>query len=231
MKRWIAMLLVTVLLLNVGCALADVDTEITFQNIPWGSDVLTVYDYVLENGLGTAPTQWNFKNLFQSSRDSFLTFGIGTYLHYDEEQESYELKSSSSEMIARLLNRWGDPEKKKIAGYDFRYIALTFMADETKESLITIRVELDWQDTSKAYADLQQKLSSVYGEGFHAVSAEGWDYYLWKGANNTAVMLMYNQDNLKLYYGTLDAEQWITDAEAQAETQDQPVDPDDTSGL
>ena len=105
----------------------------------------------------------------------------------------------------------------------------SFITENDETHLIYVEVELDWKSNEEeAYADLQQKLTTVYGEGFHKTDEYGiTDYYIWKGANNTAVQLNYSQRSLSLTYGVLDVDERLAQIEAQIE----PVDHDDTSGL
>lgn len=216
MKKWIAMLLATVLLLNMGCALADVDTEITFQDIPWGSSKEDVYHIVLEKGLAQTEDEYIYE-----SDDG------GAYLSYDS-QKNYVGKTGS-DFLSWLDASWNFNKEKKIAGYNLDRLNFSFITENDETHLIYVEVMLDWKSNEEeAYADLQQKLTTVYGEGFHQADTNGiLNYYLWKGSDNTAVMLSYNQYSLHLYYGMLDVDERLAQIEAQIE----PVDHDDTSGL
>lgn len=218
MKKWIAMLLATVLLLNMGCALADVDTEITFQDIPWGSSKEDVYHIVLEKGLAQTEDEYIYE-----SDDG------GTYLSYNTQYNTHYWESNQSDLLNRLDASWNFNKEKKIAGYNLDRLNFSFITEKDETHLIYVEVMLDWKSNAEeAYADLQQKLTTVYGEGFHQADTNGiLNYYLWKGSDNTAVMLSYNQYSLHLYYGMLDVDERLAQIEAQIE----PVDHDDTSGL
>ena len=217
MKKWIAMLLVTVLLLNVGCALADVDTEITFQDIPWESSAEDVLHIVYEKGLAETKT-----------KDVYAFDDSGEYLRYDS-QKNY-VEETWSDLLSQLAAPWYINEEKTIAGYNLYDLRFHFITENDESHLICIDVSLDWKSNEeKAYADLQKKLTTVYGEGFHQEDGNGvLKYSLWKGADNTAVMLSYyHHDRIHLFYGVLDVEERL----AQIEVQEEVVDPDDTSGL
>lgn len=216
MKKWIAILLATVLLLNMGCALADVDMEITFQDIPWGSSKEDVYHIVLEKGLAQTEDEYIYE-----SDDG------GTYLSYDS-QKNY-IRNTGSDFLSWLQASWNFNKEKIIAGYNLDRLNFSFITENDETHLIYVEVVLDWKSNEEeAYADLQQKLTTVYGEGFHKTDEYGFtDYYIWKGANNTAVQLNYSQRSLSLTYGVLDVDERLAQIEAQIE----PVDHDDTSGL
>ena len=218
MKKWIAMLLATALVLNVGCALADVDTEITFQDIPWESSMEDVYHTVLEKELAEAYIE-----------DVYDSYNDGAYLRYNTQYNTHYWESSQSDLLSRLDASWNFNKEKKIAGYNLDRLNFSFITENDETHLIYVEVMLDWKSNKEeAYADLQKKLTTVYGEGFHQADTNGiLNYYLWKGADNTAVMLSYNQSSLHLYYGMLDVEERL----AQIEVQEEPVDSDDTSGL
>lgn len=218
MKKWIAMLLATVLLLSAGCALADVDTEITFQDIPWESSKEDVYHIMLEKGLA----QTEDKYIYEYSSD-------GAYLRYNTQYNTHYWESKQSDLLSQLDASGHFNEEKKIAGYNLERLNFSFITENNETHLIYIEVELNWKSNKEeAYADLQKKLTTVYGEGFHQADTNGiLNYYLWKGTDNTAVMLSYNQSSLHLYYGMLDVEERL----AQIEVQEEPVDSDDTSGL
>ena len=210
------MLLVTVLLLNVGCALADVDTEITFQEIPWESSKEDVYHIVLEKGLAQTEDEY----IYESGN-------AGDYLRYIS-QDNFVGKMWS-DFLCQLEANWSFNKDKKIAGYNLERLYFSFITENDETHLVCIEVNLDWKSNEEeAYADLQKKLTTVYGEGFHKTDEYGiTDYYIWKGANNTAVQLNYSQRSLSLTYGLLDVDERLAQIEAQIE----PVDPNDASGL
>ena len=218
MKKLIAMLLAAALLLSAGCALADVDTEITFQDIPWESSMEDVHHAVLKKELAEAVLE-----------DVYDSNSGGAYLRYNAQYNTHYWESNQSDLLSWLEAPWSFNKEKTIAGYNLDRLNFSFITENDETHLIYAEVKLDWKSNEEeAYADLQKKLTTVYGEGFHQADKNGiLNYYLWKGADNTAVMLSYNQYSLHLYYGMLDVEERL----AQIEAQEEPVDPDDTSGL
>ena len=111
--------------------------------------------------------------------------------------------------------------KGKIAGYPVNDLILTFAYDG-EYKLIAVRVELIKGD----YDDLKAKLNKVYGEGEHKETEEGIWSTVWKGDNNSAVVLYTLNGGIDytLMYGRLDAADILQNCLA-------PADPDDVSGL
>ena len=192
--------------------------KITFQDIPWESSKEDVYHIMLEKGLA----QTEDKYIYEYNSD-------GAYLRYNTQYNTHYWESKQSDLLSQLDASGHFNEEKKIAGYNLERLNFSFITENNETHLIYIEVELNWKSNKEeAYADLQKKLTTVYGEGFHQADTNGiLNYYLWKGTDNTAVMLSYNQSSLHLYYGMLDVEERL----AQIEVQEEPVDSDDTSGL
>ena len=232
MKKVLAILMAMLMLTSAGIALADVDTPITFQGIPWGSSVMDVMDALLDNGIAVVQEAWSGQDFQVLLTDgALLTPESGECFHYNQDAKMYEVQSENSKYVSKFepyyfLQYVPD---KTIAGYGIKGIDFSFVQQSDETRLMTVQVRLDWQDTKAAYADLQAKLTSVYGEGKQTTWAGIFDYYIWNGADNSMVMLDGSQNSLKLYYGTNDAEAWLSVAEAGQLTTT--IDSSDTSGL
>lgn len=232
MKKVLALIMAVLMMTSAGIALADVDTTITFQGISWGSSVLDVIDALLDSGIAVVQEAWSdldFQVLLTDG--ALLTPEAGEYFHYNQDAKMYEVESNNNNYLSKFepyffLQYATD---KTIAGYGIKEIDFSFVQQGDETRLMTVQVRLDWQDTKAAYADLQAKLTSVYGEGKQTTWAGIFDYYIWNGADNSMVMLDGSQNSLKLYYGTNDAEAWLSAAEATEP--EATVDSNDTSGL
>lgn len=232
MKKILAVLMAMLMLTSAGIALADVDTAITFQGISWGSSVLDVIDALLDSGIAVVQEAWSGQDFQVLLTDgALLTPEAGEYFHYNQDAKMYEVESNNNNYLSKFepyffLQYAPD---KTIAGYGIKGIDFSFVQQGDETRLMTVQVKLDWQDTKAAYADLQAKLTSVYGEGKQTTWAGIFDYYIWNGADNSMVMLDGSQNSLKLYYGANDAEAWLSAAEAAVP--EATVDSNDTSGL
>ena len=232
MKKVLAILMAMLMLTSAGIALADVDTPITFQGIPWGSSVMDVMDALLDSGIAVVQEAWSGQDFQVLLTDgALLTPEAGECFHYNQDAKMYDVQSKNSKYVSKFepfyfLQYVPD---KTIAGYGIKGIDFSFVQQGDETRLMTVQVRLDWQDTKVAYADLQAKLTSVYGEGKQTTWAGIFDYYIWNGADNSMVMLDGSQNSLKLYYGTNDAEAWLSAAEAGQPTTT--IDSSDTSGL
>ena len=232
MKKVLALFIAVLMLTSAGIALADVDTTIAFQGIPWGSSVLDVIDALLDSGIAVNEQAWS-EQFFQERLTSgeLLTPESGDYFHYNQDAKMYEVESNDNQYLSKFEPYFflQSAPDKTIAGYGIKGIDFSFVQQGDETRLMTVQVRLDWQDTKVAYADLQAKLTSVYGEGKQTTWAGIFDYYIWNGADNSMVMLDGSQNSLKLYYGTNDAEAWLSAAEAGQPTTT--IDSSDTSGL
>ena len=212
-----------------GTALAY-DGEITFQGIPWGSSFDDSFKIMESNGFTTdeygVTLEWLKNNGYPRS-------GSGSFL-VPEESRNYMTGNVSqyTDVLSCFQFEMGTlAEDKKIAGYDISQIEFSFVSlgDDTK--LITAAVRLKWENQERAFDDLHDKLSSVYGEAEHKQDNNGIvNNYVWKGENNSIVLLDFGQQFLQLYYGTADATEWLEQAQ-QEYVPTNTVDSSDTSGL
>ena len=155
MKKVLALIMAVLMLTSAGIALADVDTTIAFQGIPWGSSVLDVIDALLDSGIAVNEQAWS-EQFFQERLTSgeLLTPESGEYFHYNQDMEMYEVESNDNQYLSKFepyffLQYAPD---KTIAGYGIKGIDFSFVQQGDETRLMTVQVRLDWQDTKAAYA-------------------------------------------------------------------------------
>lgn len=205
MKR-IVMLVLSFLVISV--ASAENTGEITFQSIPWLSNETIVNQSLTENGY-----------LRDGTRIS-LSHDRSTYLLMDDMNFVTPDRVMWADDVTFVSDLDGI-EKNRIAGYPVKDLILTF-AYNGEYKLIAARVEL----INGNYEDLKAKLTKVYGEAETKGTEEGIWSTVWKGENNSAVVLYTQSDgsSYTLMYGRLDATEILQNCLA-------PADPDDVSGL
>ena len=101
-----------------------------------------------------------------------------------------------------------------VAGYDVRWITLSFLYGYTEEnvvlrgegdlSLFSAEYQLSVADPSTAAVDLTAKLSDLYGSGRRGENDLKYNTVTWYGDNNTAVQLEYSDDHITIRYGNTD---------------------------
>ena len=157
MKKVLAVLMAMLILACAGIALADVDTAITFQGIPWGSSVLDVIDALQDSGIAVIQEAWSDLDFLVLLTDgALLTPESGECFHYNQDAKMYEVQSKNSKCVSKFepyyfLQYVPD---KTIAGYGIKGIDFSFVQQGDETRLMTVQVRLDWQDTKAAYADL-----------------------------------------------------------------------------
>lgn len=162
MKKMMALLLAAMMVLGLtGTALAY-DEEITWQGIPWGSNVEEVIRFLMENNF--IESEPNVSSGYFAECFTFLTEkGIEAIPGKDYDTD-YWNACASLEIT---------PEEYKIGGYDIEDITFNFAANGDSESLISVVVRnRAWDDAARK--DLTNKINRVYGNN-------------WIGANNTAI--------------------------------------------
>ena len=123
------------------------------------------------------------------------------------EEQKYILKKSVSEGIPLSVL--------------LKSLNLTFAYDG-KYKLIAVGLSL----VNASYDDIKEKLIRIHGNGEVKIDEnEGIDLILWRGDNNSAILLYTLSDGMDytLMYGRLDAEDIIMNCLE--------IDPDETSGL
>lgn len=210
MKKFMSMLLILLLFASFATA-ETTESPILFRNNEWGSSFATV----------------------QSS--------------FPEEIRFYDLdKDSAYTVEAKLIDEWGDYyngdvclhtsarsssiEGMKVAGYEISDISLYFarvpdengllVDDDSYTSLYYASYEITPKDPEAALADLREKLIGLYGEPSDEDESDSYiarKYTLWRGANDTIVLLVgsdYGSGSYKIEirYATLEGNQMLQTA-------------------
>lgn len=205
MKKVFALILAALFLFSFACA----EQEITFQNLPWLSDVeeaiRTIKDAgYLRDGADKIGLS-NEKAVYITPNDD-LNYQPTAFKEYKDYSYSVSLR---------------DYVKGKLAGYPVADIDMAFAYDG-QYKLIAVKIDLLNAD----YAALKEKLTKVYGEGeAKAIVEEGIETIIWKGENNSSVLLYTESEGLDytLVYGRIDATEILANCLNS--------DPDDVSGL
>ncbi len=228
MRKIFALFLVTVLALGLmGTALAY-EEEITFQGIHWGSSIEDTVKIL------------NEKEYLNPEWAEYVTLvlapGCGSYIK-EREQINAEMSGEHNDVLSLLQLDHGNQmlaEDKKIAGYPVKRLEFTFIVNGTESQLVDVGIDLEYENAAETIADLQQKLTSVYGSSVHAEVLHGIIATdCWTGAGNSMILLSVSENggNFTLDYGTLNAVKLIA---AALEDQAAPagnVDSTDVGGL
>ena len=204
MKKTVAILLMMCFLVTFGFAEELPLEEIRFRNIEWGCSIDEMYE--------------------QFSEISLTDSGKGSYMPYWERFEPGNGKDKTKFATGIDSTGWLWGDSLTVAGYPIQFVFADFMYDLQDRVVnrerssthfymaeYTLKVE-DWEG---AFADLQEKLTSLYGEGIEKVGQfSNWiaprymnRSIVWEGANNTAVRLaaIENRDGVGIkiiYYKT-----------------------------
>lgn len=230
MKRLAVFFLALVLTTFVSfSATAEVGEEITFRGIPWGANVQEFKDAM--EGVRLRQTQplwenyWATWNIPGSINGTNTDYQVGFHLIADE-------------------------PNFKVAGYDIQYFYAYFFYGETEDGKIDRSNEaarfhmaiytFRFENVESAYADLKEKLTTLYGEG----EQENKESILWKGANSTEMRLIWSNDEnndynyISIRYGKADMDEELAHIDELArqeqiaqEEQDRQDNADNTDGL
>ncbi len=206
MKKTILIILAFVLLLNASNSYAD--TELKFCSIPWLTDENNVLRILNEEGY-----------IFTQDMTR-LPAGRSVYLVKNEVVNYQPLCLNGFQDVVVSFSL-ADSVKGRIAGCPIEDIILSF-AREEQFKLISIKLVL----ANTNYADLKNKLEIVYGQSeCSKIEEEGIESNLWKGDNNTGILLYTESGELHfdLIYGRLDAIDILNNCLTN--------DPNDVSGL
>lgn len=197
-----------VVMLLFSAAMAEYDSEITFQGVPWLSDDETVARSLIEAGFLRNGTKvdLNHENVSYLLENEVGFFSPDRIYGADEVTFTTALEGSV---------------KGKIAGYSVKDLIFTFAYDG-EYKLIAVNVGL----IGCEYTILKEKLTKIYGEAETVETEEGIISNVWKGLNNSAILLITYSEGLDytLMYGRLDAADILSQCLAAP-------DPDDVSGL
>ena len=198
MKKIAAMLICVLLLCSVGIA-----EEITFRDIPWGSNI----------------------NEFEDSF-GFDVGGIEGFLPHWSSFRPVSSIDRSRYSVGYDVTIWPKSITFQVAGYDLDFIFAYFYygvdngsLDKSPDSSEFYMAEyiFDVEDVSGAYMDLRAKMTSLYGEGEDENGNPSEDYYstVWYGENDTAVRLLvksnspYEGFSIRLVYGKTNSDDYV----------------------
>ncbi len=219
MKKIVCLVLALMMLL-AGSALAESEKEITFQGVPWGSSADDAYQRLLEKGLFSK----EFDELSSTSRITHRSLTSKTndnvYLTSENGGEVVTIAEDYFPIIAFLTNESVPKtstsmpetvtlirEDAKIAGYQVDDLSLYYAYNENNTELLSVVVTLKVDDLEEACSDLSAKLTTLYGKssqikeqrdtlfgyGRYASTNIVTTHNAWMGANNTAVVLKKNK--------------------------------------
>lgn len=209
MKRKFLFFLLLTLTMFVFSSFADSEKEITFWGVSWLSDDPKVLQMLKESG---CIQTYSENYVLQKDQSSFLIEDSALAYRPDTNSEYEEVCFSiSTDSFTR----------GRIAGYPIKNLILSFAYNGTCR-LISVKVEMIGAD----YNQILDKLIQVYGDGQNNKNDEGISAIMWKGADNSAVLLYTESEGLDytLMYGRLDAEEILKNCLA-------PADSSDVSGL
>lgn len=189
-------------------SIAFADSEITFQGVSWLSDDAHALEMLIDSGFareGISISQMTDDNPEYIVYNEFEFYTPDRIVELDDTAFCIDLQRVS---------------KGKLAGHPVKTIKMSFAYDGVYK-LISVKVDL----INASYDELKTKLNSVYGDGEQTITDEGVESIIWKGANNTGVLLYTQSEGLDytLMYGRLDAEEILSNCLK--------TDPDDVSGL
>jgi len=208
MKKLIALLLNVAMLIGMMSAALAYDEEITWQGLPWESSAEEVVQFLLDNEIISAESEFR---LFDSGIEYF------SFITNKGKESKFKKDYTREEWLNATIGSYIDPESMQIGGYNVRQVFFHFVRDGESEKLISIVIQFDSNSFDKK--DMKNKINSVYGKK-------------WIGANNTAVLLVeqgiwgYNY----LIYSRTDAAKMIKEAFKHVPAEPT-VDPNNTNGI
>ena len=182
--------------------------QILFRGIPWGISLPEVRAQLPDVSWQTpsANSAYNVMYTLSGKRSSYFDGKVQCY------DSTYSLKDF------------------KVAGYPVDDIGVFFALTPDESGFLPKDINhtkfykayyhIEPKDLQAVSTDLVEKLSSIYGEvAEHTTSGSSIveNYYIWYGANNTAVALeskKYSGGSTDIYiwYATLDGDQYLQDA-------------------
>lgn len=191
MKKFFALLLVVLSVISFAANAESTDSEILFRDIPWGISIADAAYYLdahkqadlgfdgIENAF---PKKWDFTTFDNS--DTLKEF---EYRYYGMMGDDYYVAGYYMSHRIHAL-----PGIKNGVISSDPNDSIYVMGEYSYSIPLNKEIGVD-----TAFADLKAKLSSLYGEYDDHVQyteeydliTHNYDYYVWKGANNTAVKL------------------------------------------
>lgn len=185
MKKLFSTLLIIAIL--TSCALAD--GSITFRNVPWGSSYTEAKD-ILNN------INWHTYSGESHSADTVYDIvGIGSELETNNYNINMYASASSSGKVS-------------VAGYEvaeiYMYFAFTssngtVTRTDDNTSLYAASYTFNPTDIDGVFADLTNKLTSLYGESTETRRETNWSndkytYIVWNSADGDQVILKLDDE-------------------------------------
>ena len=207
MKKILSLLLIMLLVFTASGNALAYDDEITFQGIPWYQSFPEVVKYLAENELVE-------DNQIHDQLE-ILPYCYGVWV--------LDSKSDIDVLFydAKVVNIFGTDSVKmnrSIGGYEDLTAYMRYVLNEEEWKLFSVKFYLDVPNKEEAYADLGNKLASVYGEAQNAV-LYGAEVLYWKGANNTCIVLCNPPDSMvQLLYCKLENKEFFDQAVANYPT-------------
>lgn len=227
MKKFIAILLTTVLVVGLISCASAYDEAIQFSGIPWGENI--------ENTVKTLFDAGYIREEYLEYLSNYVPYPGALYLFWRNDlgkNGCAEIKYASegdfgNNFISVSIERSFMPEIT-IAGYVVKRIDLSFTNKDGNPGLAAVELGLDIKNTEDAYEDLTNKLTSIYGDPINADLAPIANYNNWLGADDSCILLGNNQGTLKLYYGVIWSEETLETFKMDNTNN---VDSNDVSGL
>ena len=205
MKRIIVIfLLVCCILVNNSFA----ESDLIFQNVLWLSDEATTIQAINDAGLLREIICFPLSK----EKNTYILTDDGSHYRPDV------LADYESACFSMSLNGY---VKGKVAGYPIDDLILSFAYDG-EYKLIAIRVSL----LNSSYSEIKTKLMKAYGKGEFSVTEDLIESTIWKGDNNSAILLYTQSEgyDYTLIYGRIDAVEILSNCLALP-------DPNDILGL
>ena len=213
MKRLLCLVMVLLLVGSVALAGEEYSEEILFRSTPWGTSYTEADKLFPEYGLYTMTGEMM---KFYPTMELYT----GSYSR-DVSPEYHDIN-----IIGESWNNEFD-----VAGYKTSNVELMFAYtvidgvithEESDSKMYGARYEFEPADAKAVADDLTAKLSSLYGDIDETGRDDGlfynYEWWIWKGANNTAVALTYKddkdseKDEVWISYFTYDGDKWLFEA-------------------
>lgn len=202
---------IIVVLIMVMTAVFSISTnaeEMTFQSIPWLSNEAIVMQSLFDKGF--------IRDIYVGE----LSSEKSVVINRDEDEFVWPVGSDRFPEGICVSSSLAKTCKGNVAGFPVLNIIPTY-AYNGDYQLISIKIEL----IGANFDSLREKLINKYGDGERLYDEEGLETYIWKGDNESCVILYTASEgrSFDLIYGRLDAAEILSNCLN--------VDPDDVSGL
>lgn len=227
MKKFIAILLTTVLAVGLISCASAYDEAIQFSGIPWGENIETTVKTLFDAGY--------IREEYLEYLSNDAAYSGAPYLFWRDDlgkNGCTEIRYASegdfgNNFVTVSVERSFMPETT-IAGYAVKRIDLAFAKKDGNPGLTAAELGLDIKNTDDAYEDLTNKLTSIYGDPINVDLAPIANYNIWLGADDSSILLGNNQGSLVFYYGVIFSEEALQTFKMDNTNN---VDSNDVSGL